>query len=138
MDAVLDVVSVVFLLAGCAFALFAGLGLLRFPDVVSRLHAGTKPQVAGVLLIMIGSTIRLAGSPVVWMLLIAGFLQLLTAPVSAHMVSRIAYKRRHVRQDLLVVHEAGFAGLERPAAADEARGDAPAEAPETPPSGHSS
>jgi multicomponent Na+:H+ antiporter subunit G len=135
MDAVLDVVSVVFLLAGCAFALFAGVGLLRFPDVVSRLHAGTKPQVAGVLLIVIGSAIRLTGTPVVWMLLIAGFLQMLTAPVSAHMVSRIAYKRRHVRQDLLVVHEAGFAGLERPAADDEAQGDEPADAPETPPSG---
>ena len=135
MDVVVDVVSVVFLLAGCAFALFAGLGLLRFPDVLSRLHAGTKPQVAGVLLIMIGSAIRLAGTPVLWMLLIAGFLQMLTAPVSAHMVGRIAYRRRHVRQDLLVVHEAGFAGLERPAEDHEVQGDQPADAPETPPSG---
>ena len=138
MDTVLDVVSVVFLLAGCSLALFAGLGLLRFPDVVSRLHAGTKPQVAGLVLIMIGGAMRLAGTPVVWMLLIAGFLQLLTAPLSAHMISRIAYRRRHVRDDLLLVHEVGSAGLAQPEPPDvgPAADGQPAEGPRNgPPAG---
>ena len=56
-----DVVAVVLLLAGCFLCLTAGLGLVRFPDVLSRMHAGTKPQVLGVLLIMIGGAIRLQG-----------------------------------------------------------------------------
>ena len=113
-DAVLDLVAAVFLLAGCAFAFFAGLGLVRFPDVLSRLQAGTKPQVTAVVLIMVGAAIRLEGLPVLSMLVIAGLLQMLTAPVSAHLLGRVAYRRRHVREDLLVVHEVGFAGLEQP------------------------
>ncbi len=51
---VLDVVALGCLLAGAFLCLTAGLGLVRFPDVLSRMHAGTKPQVLGVLLVMVG------------------------------------------------------------------------------------
>jgi multicomponent Na+:H+ antiporter subunit G len=101
-DSAADVVAVACLLLGAFLCLTAGLGLLRFPDVLSRMHAGTKPQAVGVLLIMVGGAIRLDGSSVTWMLLLVAAFQLLTAPVSAHMVSRVAYRRRHVRRDLLV------------------------------------
>lgn len=113
-DGLLDVVAAVFLLAGCAFAFFAGLGLVRFPDVLSRLQAGTKPQVTAVVLVMVAAAIRLEGLPVLSMLVIAGLLQMLTAPVSAHLLGRVAYRRRHLREDLLIVHEVGHAGLEQP------------------------
>ncbi len=113
-EAVLDGVAVALVLLGCAFAFFAGLGLLRFPDVLSRLQAGTKPQVTAVVLIMAAAAIRLEGLPVLSMLLIAGLLQMLTAPVSAHLLGRVAYRRRHLREDLLVTHEKGYEGLEQP------------------------
>jgi multicomponent Na+:H+ antiporter subunit G len=79
------------------------------------MHAGTKPQVLGVLLVMAGGAIRLQGLAAAWMLLLVAAFQLLTAPVSAHMISRVAYRRRHVRRDLLLVDElrdaeAGFEG----------------------------
>jgi multicomponent Na+:H+ antiporter subunit G len=102
---VLDVVALGCLLAGALLCLTAGLGLLRFPDVLSRMHAGTKPQVLGVLLVMIGGGIRLHGWSDTWMLLLVAAFQLLTAPVSAHMISRVAHRRRHVRRDLLLVDE---------------------------------
>jgi multicomponent Na+:H+ antiporter subunit G len=70
------------------------------------MHAGTKPQVLGVLLVMVGAAIRLDGWANAWMLLLVAAFQLLTAPVSAHLISRVAYRRRHVRRDLLVVDEA--------------------------------
>jgi multicomponent Na+:H+ antiporter subunit G len=113
-DTVLDVVSIAFLLIGSALALLAGIGLVRFPDVLARLHAGTKPQVTGVLFIMIGGAVRLEGLPVMTMLIMAGLLQLLTAPVSAHLIGRVAYRCGHVRADLVVVHEDGDEG-DRPA-----------------------
>ena len=69
------------------------------------MHAGTKPQVLGVLLVMVGGAIRLHGLAATWMLLLVAAFQLLTAPVSAHMISRVAYRRRHVRRDLLLVDE---------------------------------
>jgi multicomponent Na+:H+ antiporter subunit G len=121
-----DVVAAVVLLAGALLCLTAGLGLLRFPDVLARMHAGTKPQVLGVLLVMLGGAIRLDGWSAIWMLLLAAAFQLLTAPVSAHMISRVAYRRRHVRRDLLLVDELRTGD-------DVHSGDEPADAPPEPP-----
>ncbi|MGY1772897.1 monovalent cation/H(+) antiporter subunit G [Blastococcus sp. SYSU D00813] len=130
MSAVVDVVAFGCLLAGAFLCLTAGLGLVRFPDVLSRMHAGTKPQVLGVLLVMVGAAIRLHGWSATWMLLLVAAFQLLTAPVSAHMISRVAYKRRHVRRDLLLVDEyGGGTATERLYIGDEP-GDAPPEDPE--------
>lgn len=105
MDTLADLIAIACLIAGGFFCLTAGLGLVRFPDVLSRMHAGTKPQALGVILIMIGGAIRLQGWSATWMLLLVAVFQLITAPVSAHMVSRVAYPRRHIRRDLLYVDE---------------------------------
>ncbi len=128
-DTVRDVVAVLLLLAGAFLCLTAGLGLVRFHDVLTRMHAGTKPQVLGTLLIMIGGAIRLQGWSATWMLLLVAAFQLLTAPVSAHMISRVAYRRRHVRRDLLLVDELHTGdALDRRYIGDEP-GDAPPEQP---------
>jgi multicomponent Na+:H+ antiporter subunit G len=120
-----DALAVVLLLLGAFLCLTAGLGLVRFPDVLTRMHAGTKPQVLGVLLIMVGAAIRLQGWSATWMLLLVAAFQMLTAPVSAHMISRVAYRRRHVRRDLLLVDE-----LRSGEGRDSVyRGDEPADAP---------
>ena len=125
MTALSDVVAIALLPCGAFLCLTAGLGLVRFPDVLTRMHAGTKPQVLGVLLIMVGGAIRLQGWSATWMLLLVAAFQLLTAPVSAHMVSRVAYRRRHVRRDLLLVDE-----LRSGDSQDSVyRGDEPADAP---------
>ena len=121
--AIADVVAISCLLAGSFLCLTAGLGLLRFPDVLTRMHAGTKPQVLGVLLVMVGAGIRLHGWSATWMLLLVAVFQMLTAPVSAHMISRVAYRRRHVRRDLMVVDELGQAAP----VAGAATGDEPAD-----------
>ncbi|MGY1834718.1 monovalent cation/H(+) antiporter subunit G [Blastococcus sp. SYSU DS0510] len=120
-----DWIAVALVLLGSVLCLTAGLGLLRFPDVLARMHAGTKPQVLGVLLIMVGGAIRLQGWSATWMLLLVAVFQMLTAPVSAHMISRVAYRRRHVRRDLLLVDE-----LHTERRPDRVyRGDEPADAP---------
>jgi multicomponent Na+:H+ antiporter subunit G len=121
-----DVLAVVLLLLGAFLCLTAGLGLVRFPDVLTRMHAGTKPQVLGVLLIMVGAAIRLQGWSATWMLLLVAAFQMLTAPVSAHMISRVAYRRRHVRRDRLLVDELRTGTDVRDSVY---RGDEPADAP---------
>ena len=130
MTALADVVAFTCLLAGAALCLTAGLGLVRFPDVLSRMHAGTKPQVLGVLLVMVGGAIRLSGFAATWMLLLVAVFQLLTAPVSAHMISRVAYRRRHVRRDLLLVDELADSGHEDRVYRGDEPGDAPPEEPD--------
>lgn len=104
-DVVLDVVAWTCLVAGSVLAFAAGLGALRFPDLLARMHAVTKPQVLGLLLVLLGLALRLRGGPAVWMLVLVALFQMLTSPVAAHMVARAGYRTGKVRDDLLVVDE---------------------------------
>jgi multicomponent Na+:H+ antiporter subunit G len=105
MTAVLDVAAAVCLVAGSLLSLAAGVALLRFPDLLSRMHAATKPQVLGLLLVLLGCGLRLRDTVDVTTLLLVAMFQLGTAPVAAHMVGRAAYRAGQVRADLLVTDE---------------------------------
>lgn len=105
MNEVLDVVAGLFLLVGAILTFAAAMGVLRFVDLLSRLHAAAKPQVTGIIFVMIGIAIRLRGEPVVWMLVLVALFQMLTSPVSAHMVSRAGYRTGKVPHDQLEVDE---------------------------------
>ena len=102
MTGVLDLVGAVLLLLGALLALAAAIGLLRLPDVLSRMHAATKPQTTGLVLVVIGSALLLLRTSVdVWMLVLVAAFQLITAPVTAHLVGQLAYRSGGVREDLL-------------------------------------
>jgi len=132
LELVRDVVALALLVVGALLCLTAGLGLVRFPDVFARMHAGTKPQVLGVLLIMVGAALRLGAEPAAWMLLLVAAFQLVTVPVSAHMISRVAYRRGQADPELLVVDELrahdGATDAEEPGAP---QGDEPADVRDT-------
>ena len=104
-DLVADVLAAVCLLLGSAFTLAAGIGVLRFPDLLSRIHAGAKPQVVGVVLALIGLALRLRSASVVATLILVGLFQLITAPVSATFVARAAYRTGKVEPGQLAVDE---------------------------------
>lgn len=73
-------------------SLLAGIAVLRFPDTMSRIHAATKPQVLGIILLMVGVGLRLGSPGVIGMLVLIVILQFVTAPVSAHLTVRVAYR----------------------------------------------
>lgn len=102
---VADILAGACLISGALLSLAAGVGLLRFPDLLSRMHSATKPQVLGLLLILVGTALRLQSVIEVSTLVLVGVFQLATAPVSAHMVGRAVYRSGQVRRDLLVVDE---------------------------------
>ena len=52
---VFDVTAAVLVLSGSLLALTAAIGVVRFPDTLSRMHAATKPQVLGLLLVLTGA-----------------------------------------------------------------------------------
>jgi len=104
-SAVADAVAGVCLVAGALLSLAAGVGLLRFPDLLSRMHAVTKPQVLGLLLILVGSGLRLRMGAALTTLLLVGVFQLVTAPVAAQIVGRAAYRSGEFQAGLLVVDE---------------------------------
>ena len=120
-----DVLAAVCLLGGALLAFAAGVGLLRFPDLLSRMHAATKPQVLGLALVLLGLALRVREGPALWMLLLVVAFQLLTSPVAAHMVGRAGYRTGKVSHDLLVVDEltADQVAAEREASVEEEEGE---------------
>ncbi|HAG58373.1 MAG TPA: sodium:proton antiporter [Arthrobacter bacterium] len=100
-DNVIDTVSAVFLVVGALMSLAAAVGLLRFPDMLSRMHAATKPQVLGLFLLLAAVGLQLRTWWVWPVLLVAWIFQLLTVPVSAHMVGRSGYRTKHLHRELL-------------------------------------
>jgi multicomponent Na+:H+ antiporter subunit G len=105
MTVVVDAIAGVLLLAGGVLALAAGVGLVRFPDLLARMHTAAKPQVLGLLLMLAALALRLRDWRVVGMLLLVAMLQLVTAPVAAHMVARAGYRTGKVDSERLVVDE---------------------------------
>lgn len=102
---VADVTAAVCLVLGALLALIAAIGILRFPDVLTRMHSATKPQVLGLLLVLLGLGLRLRDPSAVGLLILVALFQLVTSPVASHMVGRASFRAGQVRRDLLVVDE---------------------------------
>jgi multicomponent Na+:H+ antiporter subunit G len=87
-----DAIASVAILSGVMLALLAAVGLQRFPDVFARMHAATKPATLGLMLVLVGTALRVPSAGDVAKLALVVVLQFLTAPVGAHMVGRAAYR----------------------------------------------
>ncbi|WP_028474225.1 monovalent cation/H(+) antiporter subunit G [Nocardioides alkalitolerans] len=106
---VADIVAGILLIAGALLTVIAAIGLLRFPDLLTRMHSATKPQVLGLLLVVAGLALRLRDPSATAILLLVAVFQMVTAPVASHMAGRAAYRAGQVRKDLLVADELGDA-----------------------------
>ncbi|MFC4558893.1 monovalent cation/H(+) antiporter subunit G [Virgibacillus kekensis] len=91
---ILNILTAFFLLSGTFFIFSSSIGIIRFPDVYTRLHAATKASTLGIAGVLIGSFLYLYVSHdiVSGKLLLAIVFTLLTAPVSGHMISRAAHR----------------------------------------------
>lgn len=96
-----DVLSAFFVLFGSLIALTAAIGIVRFPDTLSRMHAATKPQTFGMILVLIGALIQLDGHVDSGMLVLTGLFTLITAPVIAQRVGRLVYREQRIDRHLL-------------------------------------
>ncbi|HLU31705.1 MAG TPA: monovalent cation/H(+) antiporter subunit G [Acidimicrobiia bacterium] len=93
-----------FLLAGF-LTVAAGIGMKRFPGLLGSIHAAAKPQGLGVLLSLVGLALRLREIRYLAILILVGLFQLVTTPVSFHVVARAGYRTGKVNPDALVVDE---------------------------------
>ena len=91
-----EVVVAVLMVIGGVFCCIAGLGILRLPDVIMRMHASTKASTLGAGLILAAVAIHFARMEVVTPALATIAFLFLTAPVSAHLLAKEAY-RTHVK-----------------------------------------
>ena len=90
METILQLIALAAVIIGTAFSLIGVIGLIRLPDVYTRLHATGKVGVYGVVLLLVAAA---AWTPLGWgraLLLIA--VLVLTGPVAAHAISSAAYR----------------------------------------------
>jgi multicomponent Na+:H+ antiporter subunit G len=78
-------------LVGAALILLSAVGVVRFSDVLARLHALAKASTLGVLLILAGVAVNLHDLNDVTSVVLAAVLHLLASPPASNMVSRAAY-----------------------------------------------
>lgn len=102
---ILDIVAGVLLVGGALLSLAAAVGLVRFPDALSRLHAATKPQILGLVLVVVALALSQRSWAALLLLTPVIVLQMLTAPISAHMVGRAGYRTGDFDPTTLVVDE---------------------------------
>ena len=95
----MDTVSSVLIVAGAALAMLGGIGAVRFPDVLSRMHAAAKAPTLGLLLVALGAAIDI-GTLLAWTTLtLVVILQLMSSPVGAHALSRASRRQTPVSLD---------------------------------------
>jgi multicomponent Na+:H+ antiporter subunit G len=82
-----DIVSAVLILTGAVVAFIAAIGVVRLRDARSAMHAASKPASLGVLLCGAGAVLQLDNVSSVSKLIVVVIIQLVTAPVGAHMLS---------------------------------------------------
>ena len=91
---VIEAIVAIFILIGTFFSFLSAIGLIRLPDVYTRSHAASKSTTLGVLCTLFGTFLYfLVSDSYISIRLILGiFFVFLTAPVSAHMICRSAYR----------------------------------------------
>ena len=131
MPLMIEIIVSALLVIGGLFALVGSFGLIRLPDLLSRLHAPTKATTLGVGSVLAASMVyffALRGELSIHELLITLFL-FLTAPLTAHFVAKAYLLRRPdiARQLPPAVGEAGWATFDAP------HGDTPSAPDQSPP-----
>lgn len=79
------------ILVGSIFSFLAAIGILRLPDLYTRMHAASKAGTMGAGLMFVAIAVFAFDGPVILRALVGFVFLLLTAPVSAHLLARAAY-----------------------------------------------
>ncbi|MDP9806512.1 multicomponent Na+:H+ antiporter subunit G [Trueperella bonasi] len=106
-EIIADVVGIVLIVAGSIFTLIAAIGAFRYNDLLARQHVATKPQVFSLIMLMVGVSLMVREASMTWtMMLVIGF-QLVSSPISAHMMARAGYRTDRIDRSQLVLDELG-------------------------------
>lgn len=94
------VTAEVLLLLGSVLMLLAAVGMIRFGDVLARMHALSKGSNFGLLLALAGGAIGMQRINDISFVILAGVFQMLTAPVATQLIGRATYRATNTRLNL--------------------------------------
>ncbi len=81
------------MITGSAFAIVTVLGLLRFPDVYTRIHAGAVVLTISAVLVTMGTAIYVWELFLSAKIVLIGIFFLFSNPMATHAIARASYKR---------------------------------------------
>jgi multicomponent Na+:H+ antiporter subunit G len=87
----MDWITGVLALIGATLVLLAAVGIVRMPDLFTRMQAATKASTLGLGCLLAAAAIALADSSAVVRAISIGAFVMLTSPVSNHVIARAAY-----------------------------------------------
>ena len=93
MNGFVDTASTLCLACGGIFCVIGALGLIRMPDLYTRMHAASVTDTLGAGLILLGLILQAGLTLVAAKLLIVGVLILFTSPTATHALARAAFLR---------------------------------------------
>jgi len=92
-SAALDAVSWVCLVAGGGFCVVGAVGLIRMPDVYTRMHAASVIETLGAGLLIVGMLLQAGFTLVSAKLVVIGLLILFASPTATHALAKAALAR---------------------------------------------
>ena len=101
----LQVVGVAFIALGAFLTLVTAIGMHRLHSLFARMHASTKPQVLGLVLMCAGLACVMQSTHVAATLVLVVMMQFVVAPLSAHMLGRATYRLGQTDDEASVVDE---------------------------------
>jgi multicomponent Na+:H+ antiporter subunit G len=90
--AILIYAGCILLLLGASFSLIAAVGVLRLPDLYTRMHAASKAGAVGGGLILLAVALVCFDAAVALRAVIGVVFLLLTTPLAAHLLARASYQ----------------------------------------------
>ncbi len=92
MDTILSIASALCLLLGSFLCLSGGVGILRFPDFYSRMHAAGVTDTLAAAMILIGLMLQNPEALVMLKLLLILLMTIFISPVASHALAKAAFK----------------------------------------------
>lgn len=88
------IISYTLMISGCFFAVVTVLGLLRFPDVYTRIHAGAVVLTISAVLLSLGVAVYVWELYLSMKVLLIAMFFLLSNPMATHAIARASYRQK--------------------------------------------
>lgn len=117
MDVLAGAIGVGFIFIGVAFSIVGVIGILRFPDTYSRLHASGKTSTLGVLFIGLGTAFILPGA--ILKIIALSIFIIFSGPLGSHAIAAAVHRGTAVqneeaieRGDIMDIKSSGVHNIE--------------------------
>lgn len=105
MEQAMQYLAAATVLLGAVFGLLAAIGIVRLPDLYTRLHAASKAGVVGSGLILIAVALISTDGSVLLRAILGIIFLLLSTPIAAHLLARAAYKAGELPTVTTIIEE---------------------------------